>query len=148
MGHTQIFSQRAGLLKTVRLKLNIQIKFQFEKNEQQIEEIIRKKACFIVGSNLPQLELSDLEVLQAYQGQDHVEKGFGFLKSSLCFASSFFLEKASRIEGLIMVMTLSLLIYTIAQRRLRKALKQLDETIPNQIKQPIQRPTMRWVFQI
>lgn len=47
-----------------------------------------------------------------------------------------------------MVMTLSLLIYTIAQRRLRKALKQLDETIPNQIKQPIQRPTMRWVFQI
>ena len=46
-----------------------------------------------------------------------------------------------------MVMTLSLLIYTIAQRRLRKALKHL-ETIPNQIKQPIQRPTMRWVFQI
>lgn len=129
-------------------QIEYQIKVQFKKNEQYTEQIIREKACFIVGSNISQLDLSDLEVLQAYQGQDHVEKGFGFLKSSLCFASSFFLEKASRIEGLIMVMTLSLLIYTIAQRRLRKALKQLDETIPNQIKQPIQRPTMRWVFQI
>jgi len=129
-------------------EIEYQIKSQFEKNEQQIKQIIREKACFIVGSNISQPELSALEVLQAYQGQDHVEKGFGFLKSSLCFASSFFLEKPSRIEGLIMVMTLSLLIYTIAQRRLREALKHLDETIPNQIKQPIQRPTMRWVFQI
>ena len=30
-------------------EIEYQIKFQFEKNEQQIEEIIRKKACFIVG---------------------------------------------------------------------------------------------------
>ena len=47
-----------------------------------------------------------------------------------------------------MVMTLSLLVYTTAQRRLRKALAQADETIPNQIKQPSKRPTMRWIFQI
>ena len=47
-----------------------------------------------------------------------------------------------------MVMTLSLLIYTTAQRRLRKALDHADETIPNQIKQPSKRPTMRWIFQL
>jgi len=107
---------------------------------------VRKRACFIIGSNIPQSELSDIEVLQAYQRQDHVEKGFGFLKSSLCFASAFFLEKPARIEGLIMVMTLSLLVYTTAQRRLRKALERQDETIPNQIKKPSKRPTMRWIF--
>ena len=47
-----------------------------------------------------------------------------------------------------MVMTLALLVYTTAQRRLRKALEQLNETIPNQIKHPTKRPTLRWVFQL
>lgn len=129
-------------------ELEYKIKCIVEKNLAQIDQIVKEKACFIIGSNVPQPELGDLEVLQAYQGQDHVEKGFGFMKSPLCFASSFFLEKASRIEGLIMVMTLSLLVYTTAQRRLRKALEYVDETIPNQIKQPSKRPTMRWIFQL
>ncbi|MBF0236027.1 MAG: IS1634 family transposase [Desulfamplus sp.] len=124
------------------------IKCSVEKDSERIEEIVKEKACFIIGSNISQPELGDLEVLQAYQGQDHVEKGFGFMKSPLCFASSFFLEKASRIEALIMIMTLSLLVYTTAQRRLRKALDHVDETIPNQIKQPSKRPTMRWIFQL
>ena len=129
-------------------EVKYQIKFEVEKDLERIQQIVRERACFIVGTNIAQSELSNIEILQAYQKQDHVEKGFGFLKSSLCFASAFFLEKPSRIEGLIMVMTLSLLVYTTAQRRLRKALAQLNETIPNQIKQPSQSPTMRWIFQI
>lgn len=129
-------------------EIEYQIKCAVEKNREQIQQIVREKACFIVSSNIPESELSNIEVLQAYQNQDHVEKDFGFLKSSLCFASAFFLEKPSRIEGLIMVMTLSLLVYTTAQRRLRKALEEVNETIPNQIKQPSKRPTMRWIFQI
>jgi len=134
--------------KNTPFDIKYQIKFKVEKDLEQIKQIVRERACFIIGSNIPQSELSDIEVLQAYQRQDHVEKGFGFLKSSLCFASAFFLEKPARIEGLIMVMTLSLLVYTTAQRRLRKALEKQDETIPNQIKKPSKRPTMRWIFQI
>ena len=129
-------------------ELEYMIKCKVEKDLERIDKIIKEKACFIIGSNIPQPELDDLEVLQGYQGQDHVEKGFGFIKSPLCFASSFFLEKASRIEALIMVMTLALLVYTTAQRRLRTALDHVDETIPNQIKQPSKRPTMRWIFQL
>lgn len=129
-------------------KIEYQIRFEVEKNLEHIKQIVREKACFIIGTNIPQSDLSDIEVLEAYKNQDHVEKGFSFLKSSLCFASAFFLKKPARIEGLIMVMTLSLLVYTTAQRRLRKALEKLNETIPNQIKQPSKRPTMRWIFQI
>lgn len=129
-------------------ELEYKIKCKFDKNLEQINQIVKEKACFVIGSNIPQPELGHLELLQAYQGQDHVEKGFGFMKSPICFASSFYLEKPSRIEGLIMVMTLSLLVYTTAQRRLRMALEHVDETIPNQIKQPSKRPTMRWIFQL
>jgi transposase len=45
-------------------------------------------------------------------------------------------------------MTLALLVYSVAQRRLRQALKRQKESLPNQINQPTQRPTLRWVFQL
>jgi transposase len=43
-----------------------------------------------------------------------------FLKDPLFFVSSSFVKKPNRIEGLLMVMTLALLVYAVAQRRLRK----------------------------
>jgi transposase len=47
-----------------------------------------------------------------------------------------------------MVMTLALLVYSVAQRRLRQQLVHLHETVPNQINQPTVSPTLRWVFQL
>jgi transposase len=47
-----------------------------------------------------------------------------------------------------MVMTLALLIYSVAQRRMRRQLESIGETVPNQINQPTSRPTLRWVFQM
>ena len=45
-------------------------------------------------------------------------------------------------------MTLALLVYSVAQRQLRKAIAEREETIPNQINRPISTPTLRWVFQL
>ena len=47
-----------------------------------------------------------------------------------------------------MVMTLCLLVYNVAQYKLRQSLINQDETIPNQLGKEIKNPTMRWVFQI
>ena len=44
-----------------------------------------------------------------------------------------------------MVMLLSLLVYGIAERRPRAALK---EHSPNQINEQTERPTLRWIFQL
>jgi transposase len=66
----------------------------------------------------------------------------------LLFVSSLFVKKPCRIQGLLMVMTLALLVYSVAQRRLRRELARQHETIPNQINQPTSRPTLRWVFQV
>jgi hypothetical protein len=41
-----------------------------------------------------------------------------------------------------------LLVYSVAQRRLRQTLARQNERLPNQINQPTQRPTLRWVFQL
>jgi transposase len=50
--------------------------------------------------------------------------------------------------GLLMVMTLALLVYAIAQRRLRRVLKEVQQTLPNQIRKETSTPTLRWIFQL
>jgi transposase len=59
-----------------------------------------------------------------------------------------FVKKPSRIQGLLMVMTLALLVYAVAQRHVRQALAQPNDTLPHQIHQPTSRPTLRWFFQM
>ena len=106
------------------------------------------KAGLVLGTNIGTSELSDAEVMAAYKGQSSVEGGFRFLKDPLFFVSSWFVKKPSRIEGLLMVMTLALLAYSVAQRRMRQQLTRHHETVPNQINQPTASPTLRWVFQL
>jgi len=118
------------------------------KDEEKIEKQRRQKACFVLGTNIPENELTDREVFSGYKGQSAIEQGFSFLKDPVFFVSSLFLKKPSRIQGLLMVMTLALLVYSIAQRRSRKSLMAYGESIPNQIGQPTQKPTLRWLFQL
>jgi transposase len=92
--------------------------------------------------------VSDAEVIRAYKGQAQAEGGCRFLKDPLCFVSSLFVKRPSRIQGLLMVMTGSLLVYAVAQRRLRQHLVRHNETVPNHMHHPTQRPTLRWVFQL
>ena len=113
------------------------------------QEAIRQSSCFVVGTTIFQKELSDADVITAYKNQNNtVERGFRFLKDPLMFTSSLFVKKPERIMGLLMVMTLALLVYSIAQRRLHKVLKEVQETLPNQIRKETAKPTLRWVFQL
>ncbi|MDQ7091014.1 MAG: IS1634 family transposase [Methylococcales bacterium] len=107
-----------------------------------------KEAHYIIGGNTDPKELSDQEVVQAYKEQHQVERGFRFLKDPLFFASSLFVKTPKRIMALLMVMLLSLLVYGIAERRMRASLAEQGETLPNQIHQPTATPTLRWVFQL
>ena len=88
-------------------------------------------------------------MLENYKDQGvSVERGFRFLKDPLFFAHSLFLKKPERIMALLMIMGLSLLINTLAERKLRQALKEMNATIPDQRRKPTQSPTIRWVFQL
>ena len=115
---------------------------------ERLRQAKQYHACFVLGSNIEAEQLSDAEVIAGYKGQAQAEGGFRFLKDPLFFVSSLFVKKPSRIQGLLMVMTLALLVYSVAQRRLRQELARQNETIPNQINQPTHRPTLRWVFQV
>ena len=116
-------------------------------NEESMSQRIDQKSCFLLATNAAANDLTSEQVLARYKAQSSVETGFRFLKDPLFFVSSFFLKKPSRIDALVMIMTLSLLIYSLAQRRLRRTMAATKATIPNQINQPTPTPTLRWVFQ-
>jgi transposase len=125
-----------------------QILGQVQPDEGQLASLKQSQACFVLGTNIDASQLSDLEVVQAYKSQAQAEGGFRFLKDPLFFVSSLFVKKPSRIQGLLTVMTFALLVYSVAQRRLRQHLVRHNETVLNQIHQPTERPTLRWIFQL
>lgn len=101
-----------------------------------------------MGTNvLEPARLSEEDLIDAYKGQGGVERGFRFLKDPLFLASSVFVKKPERIVALGFVMVVCLLVYRLAEHRLRKRLGEKGQSIPNQAGKPSEKPTMRWVFQ-
>jgi transposase len=108
----------------------------------------RQRSRFILATNqLDKTQWPAQTCLQEYKGQQTVERGFRFLKDPLFFASSVFVKKPQRVEALALIMALTLMVYTLAERKLRQALDAQNQTVLDQRKQPTAKPTFRWIMQ-
>ena len=129
-------------------RVSYQIQAHLVTNQAVIAAEMSSAGRFILATNVVDIEeLSAESALREYKDQQANERGFRFLKDPLFFTSSVFVKTAERVEAIAMVMAISLLVYTLAQRQLRQALEQSGETIKNQVGKLTNRPTMRWVFQ-
>ncbi len=135
------------------------IQAQVIEDKDAINDDIKTKGKFILATNeLDKLKdehgeeiekLSNQDILTAYKAQpSSVERGFRFLNDPMFFADSLFLKTPERIMALLMIMGLALLVYSLAERKLRTELVQRNETLPNQLGKETQRITMRRTFQI
>lgn len=121
----------------------------FEQDNHKIELIKRRKGRFILATNeLDCAALAEQDFLMEYKKQYKTEQGFAFIKSNDFEVSSIFLKKPSRIQALMVVMTLCLMVYSFAQYHLRKSLVEAEESIPDQLKKATQKPSMSWVFRL
>jgi transposase len=103
---------------------------------------------FILATNaLDSQKWTESDILREYKAQQPTERGFRFLKDPMFFASRIFLKNTKRIMALAMIMTLALMVYTLGQRQLRRALDQANATLPDQKGKPTSRPTLRWILQ-
>jgi transposase len=119
-----------------------------EVDQQEVRALVRKKAAFIVATTiLDEQRLPHEQVISTYKEQGGVERGFRFLKDPLFLASSVFVKKPERVIALSFIMVLCLLVYRLAEQLLRRQLLATEQTVPNQITKPTNRPTMRWIFQ-
>ncbi|MFK7979344.1 MAG: IS1634 family transposase [Saprospiraceae bacterium] len=141
--------RRKADAKPKRIEYRLQ-SVDLQENKESIESVKAEKSQFILATN--DMDSSNLTVdnwLNLYKNeQQKVERGFRFLKDPMFLLDHIFLELPRRIMALSMIMALCLLIYTLAQYKIRKALKEENKTIPNQLRKPIQNPTMKWVFQL
>jgi transposase len=125
-----------------------QIQATVSVDQEAVTRAVQRKASFLVATNVLAVDqLTDQELIQTYKDQHSVERGFSFLKDPLFLASSVFVKKPTRIVALSLVMVLCLLIYRLAEHRLRAQLAATGQTVPNQLKQPTDHPTLRWIFQ-
>jgi len=125
-----------------------QIQATLTRDPAALEREALRRAAYIVGTNL--LEVAawpDEAVIDLYREQSVVERGFAFLKDPLFLASSVFVKRPERIMALAFVMTLCLLVYKLAEVRVRQRLAETKQTVPDQARKPTVRPTLRWLFQ-
>jgi transposase len=117
-------------------------------NKEIVDDIKNSAGRFILATNiLNETELGSPEILVAYKKQQSCERGFRFLKDPLFFADSLFVKNPERIETMMMLMGLSLLVYTIGQREIRNNLQSEKSAVKNQLNKLTERPTLRWIFQ-
>lgn len=116
------------------------------RNEELVQHENKYHGRFIISSSDPNLDSE--EMLEKYKNQSKVEKGFRFIKDKSFRVSEVYLKKPERIEALSMIMVLTLMVYSVAEWKLREKLKETGESIPNQIKKQTQKPTLKWVFML
>ncbi len=107
-----------------------------------------KVGMFILATNdIDRENLTMASLLEHYKSQQKVERGFRFLKSPEFLTSSIFLKKPQRIEALLMIMTLSLLVYASLEHKIREQLTKTEEFLPSMVKnKTTTQPSARWVF--
>jgi transposase len=126
-----------------------QVESQLLQDEKKIELIRCQKGRFILATNqLDRALLPTIAILPEYKEQSKTESGFRFIKDDTFEVDSVYLKKPERIAALMMIMTLCLMVYSVAQYNLRCALQMADDTIPNQLKKETNKPTMKWVYRL
>lgn len=118
-------------------------------NDEEVTKAKNKCGKFIIATNeLDKIELPDDKLLLEYKNQSKVEKGFRFIKNNEFMLSSVYLKKASRIEALLMIMSFCLMVYNFGEYKIRKALEEHKDAIPNQVKKLTVKPSLRWIFRL
>ena len=145
-------------------RIDYRLSCEVHENEELTERLRAHAGCFVLLSNAPEPETdvvpaaqespltitspteesiprkwSAAQCLQAYKEQHGVESSFSFLKEPL-IVNDVFLKKPGRIDALGLVLLLSLLVWSLMQRSLRKSVEEHPERVLTDL---ADRPTIR-----
>lgn len=140
-------------------RLDYRLRCEARENLELTARLRAHAGCFVLLSNAPEPETgSDTpeqnhrqatrprtwtapQCLRAYKEQHGVESSFAFLKEPL-IVNDVFLKKPGRIDALGLVLLLSLLVWSLMQRSLRKSVAETPEReLTDLANRPTTRPT-------
>jgi transposase len=119
-----------------------------KRKEDKITNKIEKLSTFCLITNIDPSEKSSQEILVTYKGQSNVEGQFSILKQSF-MAATIFLEKAGRIEALMVIIYFAALLHGILRVIARTEIEKEEEPPrwgPD--RRPVVRPTSRTMLGI
>jgi transposase len=88
-------------------------------NEGAVAKLRETAGCFVLLTTIPVTEKNGQDILTIYKEQDGIERNFGFLKDPLV-VNDVFLKKPHRIEAMGLVLVLSLLLWRLMERTMRR----------------------------
>jgi len=109
-------------------------------DDKLIKDLKEEAGCFVLITNVDKDKYPVAEILKIYKEQHGIEKNFGFLKDPL-IVNDLFLKKTERIEALGFILVISLLIWRLAERCMRRYIKEKGITITGWDKKQTDRPT-------
>lgn len=109
---------------------------------EKVAPLRQEAGCFVLLTNLldQQEDWPAQELLCLYKSQIGIEKNFSFLKDP-AIVNSIFLKKAERIEVLGLVLLISLLIWRLMERCMRKYVEINDCKLPGWVRRKTKKPT-------
>ena len=122
------------------IETRYQLKLKLEENTEYYQSKLKSAGCFVMITNVPTQKMTAREVLKTYKGQYGVEQNFSFLKEPL-ITNDTFLKNPSRIDALTFILLVSLMIWNLIQRELRKSEEVKKGQLNDLNKRPTKRPT-------
>ena len=119
-----------------------------EENKKAIEIATLSKGKFILATNADEETLKNEDFLNTYKNQASVESGFRFIKDNTFEVDSVFVKKPGRVSALMVIMVLTLLIYRLAEYKIRKKLLEEKKTVTNQKNKQVSNPSMKWICKL
>jgi transposase len=132
-------SHKPRTVKAMRYLLKTTIRPDTERISRSAEEA----GCFVLLTNVPPtgpLAHSARDILTVYKEQHGTEQNYGFLKDPV-IVNSLFLKKPERIEALGLVLLLTLLIWRLMERAMRRHVDTTSTPLPGWDKKTTERPT-------
>jgi transposase len=126
-------------IKATRYRLKITLRPATESIRRREEEA----GCFVLLTNVPtagDLAHRAREILTVYKEQHGTEQNYGFLKAPV-IVHSLFLKKPERMEALGVVWLLSLLLWRLMERAMRRHVDTTSPSLPGWDKKVTERPT-------
>ena len=124
-------------------KTRYTLEWSITENTVEVARLRELAGCFVLLSNVPtsgNSALDEAELLRTYKGQYGVESDFAFLKDPL-IVNDVFLKKPSRIDALGMVLIISLMVWRLMERNMRRYVKKTGKTLPGWAGRATERPT-------
>lgn len=121
-----------------------QLQLKISPDPEKVDPLRLQAGCFVLISNLdsPQdkANFDARELLRLYKDQDGIERNFSFLKDPV-IVNSIFLKKNHRIEVLGLVLIISLLLWRLIERCMRRYIAETGSTVIGWKGKPTTKPT-------